>query len=195
MIAIIGVGAIGSWLTLYLARPAPEYKMLLWDDDRVGMENIGNSAFLSHHVGGFKAVVGSELAALKGGYARFVTDTLDERTVARLVKYSPSLVVDCLDNAESRALLHCLRWPCTVRPRHVSTLHIGISEHGNGSVLWDEVWTVPDEGYARGGNPICTHQLGRPIIRMAAVVAAKIIEDFIETGERRSQLFTTRRAL
>jgi len=186
MIAIIGIGAIGSWLVLYLARPAPEYQMLLWDDDRVGMENIGNSAFLSHHIGGFKAVVGSELAALKGGHARFVTDTLDERTVTRLARYSPSLVVDCLDNAESRALLHRLQWP---------TLHVGISEHGNGSALWDEVWTVPDEGYARGGNPICTHMLGRPILRMAAVVAAKIIEDFVETGDRRNQLFTTKQAL
>ena len=182
MIAIIGIGAIGSWLALYLARP--EWELLLWDDDRVGQENIGTSAFLEHHVGAYKAVIASELAAGKGCRAKYVTDTLDERSKPE--QYALDIIVDCLDNAPSRGLLPGLSVP---------VLHVGVSDNGNGSIIWDESYQVPENGYERGENPVCTHQLSRGVLRLAAAAAASVVEDFMATGIRRSQLLTRRKIL
>lgn len=182
MIAVIGIGAIGSWLSLYLARP--EWELLLWDDDRVGQENLATSAFLGHHIGAFKAIVASELAAGKGCYARFITDTLDERS--HPTYYAPELIVDCLDNAPSRRLLHGLNVPA---------VHIGVSDASSGAIIWDEDYQVPEDGYERGENPICTRNLSRAVLRMVAVAAASVIEDFMDSGVRRTQLVTSRKAL
>jgi len=225
MIAIIGIGAIGSWLTMYLARP--EWELLLWDDDRVAQENLATSAFLDHHIGAFKAVVASELAAGKGCYAKYITETLDERTIGKLGPWwdvilggfteqqvndwltkasappqrgsiivhneevqwklvGPALIVDCLDNAPSRKLLCSLSIP---------TVHIGVSDAGSGAIIWDEDYQVPDDGYERGENPVCTHHLSRAVLRMVATAAASVIEDFMNNGVRRNQLVTSRGAL
>lgn len=188
MITIIGIGAIGSWLVMYLARP--EWRLLLWDDDRVEQENIATSAFLEHHVGAFKAIVASELAAGKDCRATFVIDTLEQQNLHRyLERYDREieLVVDCLDNAPSRRILH--------RLHHIPTVHIGVSDAGSGSIIWDEDYQVPDDGYERGSNPVCTHHLSRAVLRMVASAAAGVIEDFMKDGTRRTQLVTSRRAL
>jgi len=182
MIAIIGIGAIGSWLTLYLARPG--WELLLWDDDRVEQENLATSAFLEHHVGVYKAIIASEMAAGKGCWAQFITDTLS--THSHPEYYAPELIVDCLDNAPSRRLLYGLSIP---------TVHVGVSDSGSGAIIWDEDYQVPEDGYERGQNLVCTHHLSRAVLRMVATAAAGVIEDFIDSGTRRTQLVTSRRAL
>lgn len=185
MIAIIGIGAIGSWLSLYLARP--EWELLLWDDDRVGQENLATSAFLEHHIGAFKAIVASELAAGKGCRAVFTTNTLEERNIHYYIEqYGINLIIDCLDNAPSRRTLHGLNIP---------TVHVGVSDAGSGAIIWDEDYQVPEDGYERGKNPTCTRDLNRAVLRLAAVGAASIIEDFMGSGIRRTQLVTSRKAL
>lgn len=185
MIAIIGIGAIGSWLSLYLAHP--EWELLLWDDDRVGQENLATSVFLEHHIGAFKAIVASELAAGKGCKALFTTNTLEQQNIRWYLKqHNIKLIVDCLDNAPSRRLLHGLNVPA---------VHIGVSDAGSGAVIWDEDYQVPEDGYERGENPICTRDLSRAVLRMVAVAAASIVEDFMDSGVRRTQLVTSRKAL
>ena len=186
MIAIIGIGAIGSFLTLYLARP--EWELLLWDDDRVGQENLGTSAFLEHHIGAYKAVVASELAAGKGCRAKFITETMTPRNVVKPL-LGCRLVIDCLDNAPSRRDLTYLPYECG------EVLHVGVSDVGSGAIIWDESYRVPDDGYERGQNPVCTRDLSRAVLRMVATAAASVIEDFMDSGIRRSQLVTSRKAL
>ena len=184
MIAIIGIGAIGSWLALYLARP--EWELLLWDDDRVEQENLATSAFLEHHVGAFKSIVASELAAGKGCRARFITDTLTNTNWLKMHPENLDLVIDCLDNAPSRRVLH---------RRPVPTIHVGVSDAGSGAVIWDENYQVPEDGYERGENPTCTHALNKAVLRMVATTAASVVEDFMDSGIRRDQLVTSRKAL
>ncbi len=183
MIAIIGIGAIGSWLSLYLARP--EWELLLWDDDRVEQENIGTSAFLEHHVGAYKAIIASELAAGKGCFASYNTKTLTAYHVPSYLD-DCDLIIDCLDNAPSRRLLHGLDVP---------TVHIGVSDAGSGSIIWDEDYQIPEDGYERGQNPVCTRDLSRAVLRMVATAAASVVEDFTDSGAKRTQLVTSRRAL
>ena len=116
MIAIVGCGALGSRIALELAGQ----ELVLWDDDRVGEENVGVSAYSLHHAGRFKTVVLSELCARRGIRAEYVTETLGGGNAGRLSEMA--LILDCLDNAPSRALLVGLPAP---------TLHVGVSEMGN----------------------------------------------------------------
>ena len=181
MIAILGCGALGSRITLEL----PGQELMLWDDDRVGEENVGASAYSLHHAGRFKAIVLSELCARRGVRAEYVTETLDGGNVGRLTGIA--LVLDCLDNAPSRTLLTGLQAP---------TLHVGVSETGSGSCLWDhDGYAVPEDGYPRGENPVCTHQLNAQLLRMTAAAAVGVIEDWLVNGAARSALVTARQVI
>ena len=181
MIAIIGCGALGSRIALELNGQ----EMMLWDDDRVGEENVGTSTYSLHHAGRFKAVVLSELCARRGNRAEYVTETLDNNNTGRLSGLA--LIVDCLDNAPSRMLLTGISTP---------TLHVGVSETGSGSCLWDhDGYAVPEDGYPRGENPVCTHQLNAQLMRMTATAAVGIIEDWLANGATRSALVTVRQVL
>ena len=184
MILIAGIGAIGSYLTLFLARP--EYELLLWDDDRVEEENIATSAFMEHHVGGYKAIIASEMAAGKGCAAQYRTSTLEylgELSDSELD--SIQLLVDCFDNAPSRRKLTGFM--------AIPTIHIGVSEENSGSVIWDDCYQLPEDGYERGFNPVCTHDLNRRVLRMVADAAAGVVEDFIESGIKRNVSLTPRK--
>jgi len=181
MIAIVGCGALGSRIALEL----PGQELMLWDDDRVGEENVGTSAYSLHHAGRFKAIVLSELCARRGLRAEHVTETLDGGNARRLSEMA--LIVDCLDNAPSRALLVGSSAP---------TLHVGVSEMGSGSCLWDhDGYEVPDDGYPRGHNPVCTHLLNAQLLRMTAMAAVGVIGDWLADGNSRSALVTARQVL
>ena len=181
MIAIVGCGALGSRIALELAGQ----ELMLLDDDRVGEENVGASAYSLHHAGRFKSIVLSELCARRSIRAQHDTKTLASENVGTLSEMS--LVVDCLDNAPSRSLLAGLPAP---------TLHVGVSEMGSGSCLWDhDGYQVPDDGYPRGHNPVCTHLLSAQLLRMTATAAVGVIEHFLAESVSRSALVTARQIL
>ena len=160
-------------------------ELVLWDDDRVGEENVGVSAYSLHHAGRFKAVVLSELCARRGLRAEYVTETLGSENAGRLSEMA--LILDCLDNAPSRALL--LRLPAP-------TLHVGVSEMGSGLCLWDhDGYEAPDDGYPRGENPVCTHGLNAQLLGMTATVAVGVIGDWLANGMSRGALVTARQIL
>jgi hypothetical protein len=181
VIAIVGCGALGSRIAVELRGQ----ELLLWDDDRVEEHNVGTSAYSLQHVGRFKTIVLSELCARRGIRAQYVTDTLDRSNVGRLA--GMALVVDCLDNAPSRGLLTGLSLP---------TLHVGVSAEGSGSCLWDhDGYQLPEDGYPRGQNPVCTRQLNAQLLRMAATAALGVVGDWLADGTTRSALVTARQAL
>lgn len=179
-LALCGCGALGSWLGLFLA--SPEHDFILIDDDRVGGENIATSAFSIQHVGASKAVVLSEMMYRKCkciAVPHFFTFT--EANLNLLA--GCDLVIDTFDNLESRRLLHGLDIP---------TVHAGVSEARTGEVAWDEGYVLPDDGYARGDNPICTHELGKRILRSTAAITASVIEMWLVDGTRANFVLTER---
>ena len=181
MIAIVGCGALGSRIALELHGP----ELMLWDDDRVEEANVPTTAFSLQHAGRLKAIVLSELCGRQGIRTEHVAETLDSNNKSRLSNVA--LVVDCLDNAPSRALLTSLPVP---------TLHVGVSEAGSGSCLWDhEGYQVPDDAYPRGENPVCTRQLNGQLLRMTATAAVGVIEDWVADGAMRSTLVTAQKII
>lgn len=173
---IAGCGALGSQIAMHIALPGRQFVLL--DDDRIEDDNILTSAFLTQHVGALKVHVLAEMMYRKAGVAAEVQDTTltEPPKVDRL-----DLVVDTFDNTASRLLLCDLSVP---------TLHVGVSEARTGAVLWDADFPRWEPEYVRGRNPVCTHELGRHILRLTAVVAASIIDDYLARGKRRSVIIS-----
>jgi len=181
MILLAGCGALGSQIALHLA--TPDRRFLLIDDDHVEEHNVGTSAYSLHHVGAMKAVVLAEMLWRKcEAQCHVRTKTLGDRydlfsiaTAMSKDDVNGLLIVDTFDNIEARSATCNFGAP---------TLHVGVSEQRTGAVTWDEDYTLPESQFARGENPICTHHLGRRILRFTAAVAAEAAERFLETGER-----------
>lgn len=176
-IAVAGCGALGSQLALHLAHP--DHTFLLLDDDRVEEDNLLTTIYTRPHLGCQKAIVLAEMLYHKAGcVAEVHTRTLE--TGAPIVRWKPDLLIDTFDNFVARALTNHVY----IGRDRVPTLHVGVSATRVGAIVWDERYTVP-EGPPRGENPICTHELGRPILRLTAALAANVVEHWVATGEQR----------
>ena len=178
-ICLCGCGAVGSWLALFLSDP--EYTFILIDDDRIGDENIDTSAYYVHQTGTMKAITLAEMLYRKNRcIAEPVVQTL--RTSARIRRATADLVLDTFDNVAARTLTCGLSIP---------TLHAGVSEARTGEVMWDADYVLPEpSGYERGENPVCTHVLGRRILRTTAAIAASAVEIWLTTGEQHNFILT-----
>lgn len=174
-IIIAGCGALGSRVALDLALNE-DVVFILVDNDRVGEENIGTSAYDRHQVGMPKAIALSELLWLRGCAE---TDPAIRFVDSKMEWAGDYLVVDTFDNVQAR------EHTCGM-----NTVHIGVSTDRTGIILWDESYTLPEE--PEDGLHICTHLLGRKILRLTATYAVNVIERYLETGEKRNALVTER---
>jgi molybdopterin/thiamine biosynthesis adenylyltransferase len=171
-IVMAGCGALGSRIAIELANP--EWDFILIDDDVVGEENIGTSAYSIHHVGMKKAVALAEMMYHKNqAHAYTFVETLEGHVVhyIKLYRYEAprTIIVDSFDNPRARN--------CTIDIRSPSynTLHVGISASREGSVIWDHIYPEPSIDFERGLNEICTNHLGQQIIQFTASVASGVI--------------------
>ena len=94
------------------------------------------------------------------------------------------IYVDTFDNLASRRLV-------TERFGN-PVLHAGVSINRTGMVAWGNVFLGEDVAIDedRYSNPICTNQLGAPILRLTSVVAVSAIEMYVATGEFNNFLIT-----
>jgi len=76
----------------------------------------------------------------------------------------------------------------------MASVHIGVSRDHTGSIFWDDtprLWDIY-QGPPRGQDTFCTHLAGRKILRLTASIAAHIIEDWMQTGNKQSLTVTER---
>lgn len=175
-----GAGALGSQLALMLSDSGREFVVI--DDDRVEVTNLSTTVYSSQHVGALKAVALCELLYRKAGCRGMpLPNTLDVHNLDVALMTAPDLVIDTFDNVQARGLLCRLDVP---------TVHVGVAENRTGMVYWDQVYRLP-EGAPRGEDHICTHQLGRRILRFTAAVAAGIIENYMGGYDDQRSVITT----
>lgn len=189
---LFGVGALGSQIAMHLAHP--ENSFLLIDDDRVSENNVttGTSAYYHHQIGARKVDCLSEMLWLKG---RSISDTVPETVTDRNVRQIMNrpilgsigddiIYVDTFDNLASRKLV--------IEHFGNPVLHAGVSINRTGMVAWGNIFL--DEDIAidedRYSNPVCTNQLGAPILRLTSIVAVSAIEIYVATGETNNFLIT-----
>lgn len=204
-VAIAGCGALGSQIAWHIADP--ELSFILIDDDRVAEENVvtGTSIYSMNHIGAFKAVVLGELLYRRcGAESEVVTRRMTMANRYTMIG-GADLIVCSFDNTESRALLVGLpaffdgprgNWfelsdlptQAVGRANRPTVLQVGVSARRTGAIIWDEAYVLPAEEEA--GDPVCTNLLGRKILRFTSAVASGIVEEFLETGNKRSVLVT-----
>lgn len=175
MIVVAGCGAIGSRIAMEMCNLQLEW--LLIDDDIVGPENIGTSAFFSQHRRQLKAVALAELMWRKGRViAKPYPKTLSKAVSSLSTASNASLVIDAFDSPRSRL------WTVSDLP----TIHLGVDEGEVGSVVWDKHYTLPEIDFERGNNLVCTHQLGDLIIRSTVAVGVYCIREYLAQGIKNS---------
>lgn len=169
MIILAGCGALGSRIAIELSTPHIDERWHLYDDDIIEKANIGTSAFRLESVGAPKAIALSSAMYLK---AKTIATPYDATIVSSwgLDFDHDTLVIDCLDNAESRA--HTIGVA-----DHV--LHCGVGEGGTGLVMWEPWYELPQNEPPRGENPICTNQLSHAVLQMTSAVAVGVVLKFL----------------
>ena len=181
-ICIVGAGAIGSQIAWHIA--GEQHEMMVLDDDTIESHNVttGTSMYSIHHIGMFKSVALAEMLwrKIECRCEPVVETLLDDNIIQQ---WNPDLVIDGFDNVAARGITH---------ETGFDTVHVGVSEARTGEVMWDEWYQLPVVECERGENPICTHHLGRQILRFTASVAAGVIERWMMTGEKVNLVVTER---
>lgn len=181
-VVIVGAGALGSHLAL-LVRNHVDLKVI--DMDRVEAKNCMSQLHPLGSVGKNKALALQQtLKFLYGLRVEAVPHRLVDNNAAELLR-DADLVVDCVDNGETRRLIQtiCMRGQLG---ESVPCLHGALAAGGRfGQVCWTEKFT-PDD--APAGAATCEDGEHLPFIVTVSSLLALCVQGFVRTGERRSFL-------
>ena len=177
MITIIGVGALGSHVALFLRNE--KSGMRLFDFDRVEMKNTQAQFHSTMSLGKNKALaLRQSLQGLFG--AKFIEPCpvrISENN-AEMLKDS-ELVIDCTDNIASREIISraCKKY-------QLPLLHGALAASGDfARVMWDEHFTAEAE---KGENATCVDGEHLPFHALVGSFLALEAQNFLKTGKRRS---------
>lgn len=175
-ITIVGVGALGSHVALFLRNADAEISVI--DFDRVEMKNVA-SQFHAKNTVGKKKVMGLSrtMSFLFGRTLTATPHRLTDQNAWELL-HEEDLVIDCLDNAESRRVVQdgCREWgiPC---------LHGALDAAGSfGRVIWSEQFAIDEEGAE--GAATCEDGEFLPFIAATAAYIARSAQLFLREGKR-----------
>lgn len=176
-ITVVGVGALGSHVTLFLRNEAT---IKIVDFDRVDRKNVlaqfhGNPGVGKGKVQALQQAMqfmfGLKLAGVPH---RLTKDNTD------VVLGGADLIIDCLDNAAARQLVQGY-----VRQHKIPCLHGALAADGSyGQVAWDEGFVIDSENVA--GQPTCEGGEHLPFIALVSSVIAKAAQEFIQRGKMTS---------
>lgn len=173
-IVIVGVGALGSHLTL-LIRNLPA-RMVVVDMDRIEKKNVLSQFHTNMTVGKNKA---DALKQSMQGLFGVKMDANPHRLTADNVEQmlgGADLVVDCLDNGVSRRVIQTY-----VRAKGIPCLHGALAPNGGfGRVIWDAGFTIDDE--AGMGAATCEDGEHLPFIVNVSSYMAIAVQRFLKDG-------------
>lgn len=176
-IVVVGVGALGSHVVQFLRNV--EASVTAIDFDRVEQKNVQSQFHTKSSVGKNK-VVGLQQAMqfLFGKKIDVVPHKLAETNTKELLGKA-DLVIDCLDNGESRRVIQGY-----VRVHNVPCLHGALAADGGfGRVIWDEMFAIDDESLS--GQPTCEGGEHLPFIAITAAFIARAAQEFITSGSKK----------
>jgi molybdopterin/thiamine biosynthesis adenylyltransferase len=178
MITIVGAGALGSHVALFLRNVDPPIKLV--DFDKVEMKNT-HAQF--HTRMGLRKNKGQALAqaflAMFGRRLEVVPHKVTKDNVAGILRpQNTDLVLDCTDNAKARYLLvdHCTDFaiPC---------LHGCLSADGTfARIIWSELFVPDAEG--EEGEATCEGGEHLPFFAFVAGLMAWEAQSFLSTSKR-----------
>lgn len=174
-IIVIGAGALGSHAVLLLRNVAA---IVAVDFDRIERKNVLSQFHAQNAVGKSKVVALQQLMqflfSVKIGA---VPHKLTSSNATEILGGS-DLLLDCLDNGESRRVVQVF-----ARERKVPCLHGALAGGGQfGRVAWDEDFSIDDES----GEGVATCENGEflPFIAVVASNLAYAAQQFLESGRK-----------
>jgi molybdopterin/thiamine biosynthesis adenylyltransferase len=174
-VTIVGVGALGSHVALMLRNAA---KLRIIDFDRIEMKNTQAQFHGLPNVGKNKAqALSATMKLLFDTKMEVVPHKLTVDNTQQLLGDS-DLVIDCLDNAESRLLVkdYCHR-------NNIPCLHGALAPGGEyGRVIWSELFTIDSE--AGMGQATCEDGEHLPFIMWVSSMIAATAKVFLQKGSR-----------
>jgi molybdopterin-synthase adenylyltransferase len=174
-IVVVGVGALGSHLLL-LGRNLPATWVLV-DFDRVEQKNTLSQFHSRMGLRKNKAqALQQSLQGLFGLRVEALPRRLSVDNVDAILG-GADLVVDCVDNAETRLLIQDY-----VRAHNVPCLHGALAADGQyARIMWDDLFAID-----RGGEGAATCEGGEhlPFIAIVSAQMAAIVQVFLKDGVR-----------
>ena len=175
-ITIVGVGALGSHVCLLLRNCGSSLNII--DFDRVEQKNTASQFHGKPSVGKSKVQSLQQtmqfLFGLKiGTIPHKLTGDNDDALLS-----SADLILDCLDNGESRRILQNF-----ARRSHKPCLHGALAADGAfGRVIWDEDFVIDD---VATGAATCENGEFLPFIVNVSAYMAQAVQAFLKNGEKR----------
>lgn len=174
-VTIVGVGALGSHTAQFLRNEA-DLKVI--DFDRVESKNILSQFHTKPSVGKNKATsIKDVFNFLYGVKIEAIPYELRGDNVITLLK-GADLLLDCLDNAESRRLVQSyattLQVPC---------LHGALAADGQfGRIVWTERFII--DGESATGAATCEAGEHLPFIAVVAAHMARAAQEYLRNGQK-----------
>ena len=175
-IVVVGVGAIGSHLILFSRNIDANFTVI--DFDKIETKNTLSQFHTRMSVRKNKAKALSQtMSALYGKNIAAISNKLTDDNVDVLLGKA-DLVVDCLDNGDSRRVIQGY-----VRSRGIACLHGGLAPEGQfGRVIWDDHFVIDNES---GENqPTCEDGEHLPFIVRVSSCMAESIKQYVKNNKR-----------
>lgn len=176
VLVVVGVGALGSHLVQFVRNEKVAIKVI--DFDRVEQKNVLSQFHGKPGVGKSKVdALKQTMDFLFKKSLQVVGNKLAENNVDVLLK-DATLVVDCLDNGASRALVQAY-----VRANNLPCLHGALAPGGEfGRAVWDEQFVIDSE--AGAGSATCEDGEFLPFIALTAAYLARAVQIFLKDGKK-----------
>lgn len=173
-VTIVGIGALGSHVALLLRNEAD---LRVIDMDRVEQKNTMSQFHGRPGVGKGKVQsLQQSMQLMFGLRIEGVPHRLTGENQRQLLSGS-DLIIDCLDNAKSRALVQGYA-------RDVGTpcLHGALAPDGQfGQAIWDPLFKIDDE--AGAGGATCENGDHLPFIAVVSALVAQSAKLFLREGK------------
>jgi molybdopterin/thiamine biosynthesis adenylyltransferase len=175
-ITVVGAGALGSHVVLYLRNQEASLRVI--DFDRVEMKNTMSQFHGRPSVGKLKT---ESLAKGMQFFFGLKVEVVPTKLVANNTKEllgKADLLIDCLDNGEARRLVQGF-----ARENKVACLHGALSADGTfGKAEWDETFAIDDA--ASAGAATCENGEHLPFIGITAAYVAQAAQEFVRNGKK-----------
>lgn len=174
-VAIVGVGALGSHVVQLLRNE--DVRLRLIDFDRIERKNTASQFHTSAQVGQTKVAALSKTMQFLWGFRNieFFPREIVADNVEQLLAGS-DLVIDCLDNAESRNLL------TAYGKKGTPVLHGALAPDGAyGRVAWNDAFQ--SDG-AVSNAPTCENGEHLPFIALTAAYLARAAQLFLHEKKK-----------
>jgi len=177
-IVVVGVGALGSHVVLLLRNAGAQIRLI--DFDRVEQRNVASQFHGKPGVGKLKVQALQMLMLMLFGASPALTPNpvrLAADNVRELLA-GHDLIIDCVDNAATRALIQGF-----ARETGSPCLHGALAADGSfGRVVWDEHFAIDSESGA--GAPTCENGEFLPFIALTSAYIAQAATAFLRDGRR-----------